>query len=193
MSGSSSCFLDPFIVGMLSEKDKCILDVGCGKGKWGFLLRTCWKPPSFSVGLDCDRQHVKLSKEHKVYDEIILGDGARLPFKNSSFDIVLAVDVLEVVNKREGYVILAECDRVAKERLIVATPNRSRLNIHAGHWWTPKDLKRQGFTVRGVGFAPYGSPISPRLTMALMPLAYYLPDFSYVILAWKNKGALKHI
>jgi hypothetical protein len=75
--------------------------------------------------------------------------------------------------------------RVAREKIVVATPNRSRLNIHSK--WTAKDLKKKGFIVRGVGFSPFGARISHRLTIALMALAYYFPELSYVLLGWKTK------
>ncbi|MEM2507607.1 MAG: class I SAM-dependent methyltransferase [Nitrososphaeria archaeon] len=183
MSGGSSVLLDPFIIDMLFDEGKSILDVGCGKGKWGYLVRTSCKPCNLIIGVDIDREHLEYVKKHKIYD-IILCDARRLPLKSATFDIVLAIDVIELLDRKGAYYLIAECERVAREKIVIATPNRSRLNIHTK--WTAKDLKKWGFIVRGVGFSPLGAPVSHRLIFGLAVLGYLLPDLSYVLLAWKR-------
>lgn len=191
-SGWSSNLLDPFVIQTLQdhrifEKDISFLDVGCGKGKWGFLIRSSMRKPTTTIGLDRSRENMENAKERSSYDSVILADARYLPFKDESFDLLTCFDVLELVNKEEGEQVLLECNRVAKTNLMISVPNRSRLNIHKGKW-TPKELKRLGWTVRGVGFSPVGAPVPPGLSTSLTALCYYLPDLSRWLLAWKNKN-----
>jgi ubiquinone/menaquinone biosynthesis C-methylase UbiE len=187
---SSSYLLDPFVMTLLVEKGKSCLDVACGKGKWGYLLRTSHKVPCYFVGGDLNLKSVKFVKDHKVYDDIILLEGGHLPFRDGSFDVVLAFEVLEHLKKSQGYKLLNEAERVAREKVVVSTPL-----LGARHWysekhhpsrWTVGDLRKEGFTVRGVGFSFLGRFTTYRLAFALAPIAYYLPWMSYILLAWKT-------
>ena len=189
---SSSYLLDPFILTVLAEGDKSYLDIGCGKGKWGYLLKTSHKPPSYIVGGDIDLNNLRYAKKHKIYDDVVLLDGRHLPFRDDSFDIVLAIEIIEHMEKIEGQKLLDEAERVSRERVIVSTPL-----LGARYWysekhhiskWTVGDLRRRGYTVRGVGFSFFGRFTTYRLAFALAPLAYYMPQMSYILLAWKNKN-----
>ena len=112
---SSSYLLDPFILTVLAEGDKSYLDIGCGKGKWGYLLKTSHKPPSYIVGDDIDLNNLRYAKKHKIYDDVVLLDGRHLPFRDDSFDIVLAIEVIEHMEKIEGQKLLDEAERVSRE------------------------------------------------------------------------------
>ena len=189
---SSSYLLDPFILTLLVEKGKSYLDVACGKGKWGYLIKTSHKPPHYIVGGDLDKNLVKYVKNHKVYDDVVLFDGRYLPFRNDSFDFVLAIEVIEHVEKRDGQKLLNEVERVARERVILSTPL-----LGARYWynqkhhisrWTVGDLRKRGYVIRGVGFSFFGRFTTYRLAFVLSPLAYYIPYMSYILLAWKDKG-----
>lgn len=56
---------------------------------------------------------------------LVLGDGARLPFRDRAFDVVAAFDTLEHVPPRFRAAFLAECARVAKKWIFVAGPYQS--------------------------------------------------------------------
>ena len=53
---------------------------------------------------------------------LVLGDGARLPFKDGSFDAVCAFDTLEHVPPPARRAFVAECRRVAKRWVVLAGP-----------------------------------------------------------------------
>jgi len=56
---------------------------------------------------------------------LVLGDGARLPYKDRAFDVVAAFDTLEHVPPAHRAAFLAECARVAKKWIVVAGPYQS--------------------------------------------------------------------
>jgi hypothetical protein len=94
------------------------------------------------------------------------------------------------MEKIDGQKLLDEAERVSRERVIVSTPL-----LGARYWYSEKhhvskrtveDLRKRGYTVRGVGFSLFGRFATVRLTFALGPLAYYVPWISYILLAWKN-------
>jgi hypothetical protein len=66
------------------------------------------------------------------------------------------LEVIEHMEKPEGRKLLSEAERVSKERVIVSTPLRgARYWYTAEHHpsrWTVNDLRKLGYTVRGVGF-----------------------------------------
>lgn len=122
----------------------------------------------------------------------MLFDGRYLPFRDNSFDFVLAIEVIEHMEKIDGQKLLDEAERVSGESVIVSTPF-----LGGRYWysekhhiskWTVRDLHKRGYTVRGVGFSFFGLFTTYRLAFALAPLAYYLPWMSYILLALKNKG-----
>ena len=53
---------------------------------------------------------------------LVLGDGARLPFKDGAFDVVCAFDTLEHVPPPLRSAFVAECRRVARRWVILAGP-----------------------------------------------------------------------
>jgi ubiquinone/menaquinone biosynthesis C-methylase UbiE len=187
---SSSYLLDPFVITILAEEGQSYLDIGCGKGKWGYLIKTSHKPPSYIIGGDIDLNNLRYTKEHKIYDDVVLLDGSHLPFRNNSFDIVLAIEVIEHVEKMDGERLLDEVERLSTKKVIVSTPL-----LGARYWyserhhiskWTVSDLRKRGYKVRGVGFSFFGRFTTYRLAFALAPLAYYIPWVSYILLAWKD-------
>lgn len=188
---SSSYLLDPFVMTVLAEKEQSYLDLGCGRGKWGYLLKTSHKPPSHVVGGDLDVECIRYVKSHRVYDDLVMFDGRHLPFRDESFDVVLASEVLEHMKKSDGYCLLSEAERVARQKVVASTPL-----LGARYWygekhhmskWGVGDLRKKGYTVRGVGFSFFGLFTSHRFAFALAPFAYYIPWMSYILLAWKKR------
>ena len=45
-------------------------------------------------------------KKQKVCDFLVIGDVKKIPFKNKSFDIILATEIIEHVTKNDGYSII---------------------------------------------------------------------------------------
>ncbi|MCL4435526.1 MAG: class I SAM-dependent methyltransferase [Thaumarchaeota archaeon] len=194
---SSSYLLDPYIINIV-ERGNSVLDVACGRGKWGHLVNTSHKPPSFIIGVDIWPQYLKETAKHRIYDDVILCDAKYLPLRDSSFDTVLACEVLEHVEKSEGKNLLKELERVCRDKIIVSTPKirfeqdiveGNAYQIHRSRW-SPNELRKHGYLVRGVGFGLFGASTPPMLIMGLAPLSYYLPETSYILLAVKERRHL---
>lgn len=175
-------------------KAKSVLDVACGRGKWGFLIKSSDKSPRLIVGIDIWLPNLKFVKTHKIYDDVILCNAKKLPFKESQFDLVLACEVLEHLYKSESYAILKEVERVAKRKVIVTTPN---LRIQQGEKggnpferhksrWTSAELKKIGYMTYGVGFSFFGYFTTDKLKAALSPLGYFFPRMSYALVGEKK-------
>jgi len=69
------------------------------------------------VGLDIWKDYLKHSRRHNVYDDYVLADASRLPFRDKSFDIILACEVIEHMPKSRGWSFLKELERVCCKKL----------------------------------------------------------------------------
>ena len=148
----------PFIFFLSKEikNDWKILDVGCG---YSSPLRLV-KKGSYKVGLDFFEPYILESKKLSIHDEYVLGDARDLPFRTKSFDCALAIEVLEHLTKEDGLKMIKEMERVAKEKIILTTPNGflatapgpkdNPKEIHLSGWRV-NELKKLGFKVRGLG------------------------------------------
>jgi ubiquinone/menaquinone biosynthesis C-methylase UbiE len=181
-----------------------VLDLACGRGKWGYLLRSNWwstkngrgdEEPELLVGLDVFLPFLRKMKYHRVYDDVVHSDATCLPFRNGVFDTVLASEVIEHMDRDLGRLLLKEIERVAKKVVIVTTPNfmrrRGGLNTPEGFnpyekhvaRWGMRELKDVGYNVRGVGFLPLA--LFPSLNAIFSPLSTALPILSTHIVATK--------
>jgi SAM-dependent methyltransferase len=98
-----------------------ILDVGCGDGR--ITNRLAAKYPRV-VGVDISEealQHVKAETVKALVES--------LPFKDRSFDLVLATELLEHLPKAIYHKAIAEMKRVAKEWILISVPWKEQLSI----------------------------------------------------------------
>jgi SAM-dependent methyltransferase len=94
-----------------------VLDLGCGRGG---VLELLWPEVRLAVGLDPDLASLR---EHRAAFPRAGGSGEALAFAAGSFDLVLALWLLEHLAQPER--VLAEMQRVLAPggRAIVLTPN----------------------------------------------------------------------
>ncbi len=114
-----------------------VLEVGCGPGLGlGYLTRSANRV----IGGDITVDHLRYAQEHcKGRIELVRLDAHKLPFKNSYFDVVAA---MQVVLYLDIDVFLGECRRVLKEggTLIINLPNKDR------PYFRPSPLSRNYFS-----------------------------------------------
>jgi SAM-dependent methyltransferase len=201
--GSSASCLDPVIIPLI--KGRRVLDVGCGFGRWGMLIRTnSWESYSYGsgnhaeiVGCDGFLPNVEMAHKsghyHKVYHLLF----PPLPFADSMFDTVLIADVIEHMKEEKGAKLIEEAKRVASHRVILSTPNyRALRNAHAtmtgwnpleAHlsYWHRSYLRGRGFRLYGAGWRPGGRYLREGLRKFRL-----LPFYDQVVRPWLSSVSL---
>ncbi|HID17756.1 TPA: class I SAM-dependent methyltransferase, partial [Candidatus Bathyarchaeota archaeon] len=176
-----------------------VLDVGCGYGKWGFLV---WlhlfenRGKCTIVGVDVSSEYLKSARRLNVYEHLILADARNLPFKGRFADVSLVCEVVEHIgSKREGLRLLSEVERVTKRRVVVTTPRSNEAFFGSPDHvtkWEVGDFKRLGYKVRGVGLAALswkkGRLASLLKHFVLKPLAYVIPRIGEYMVCVKELG-----
>lgn len=134
-----------------SISGNCVLDCGCGIGRWGYLIKSV-TPTKKVIGLEIDKTYLLFLRKKKYYNFLVQGDIAYLPFKPKSFDTVLAIEVIEHQTKTLGINFLRYIDKVVKHRIILTTPSgfyevdQKGFKEHKSGWCT-SELKEQGYEV----------------------------------------------
>lgn len=106
-----------------------ILDVGCGHGR----MTRDWTVGNRVVGLDAAFNLLRLARSNGLMG--VQGDALDLPFADSSFDVALAIELLQQVT--DASTLLQSLTRVTRVggTVIIATANRwsvIRQAVHAG-------------------------------------------------------------
>lgn len=104
------------------------LDVGCGKGNLVFELAKIGK---MCIGIDISRVNIYYSMKGRRSANVhfVLADAVQLPFKENSFKVVTAIDVIEHLSSYEKFIF--ECKRILKAHglMYIHTPNRLQTNL----------------------------------------------------------------
>ena len=88
--------IEPWILGLLKQvKPESVLDVGCGLGFWGLVLKG-YLGASRIVGIDVDRNKVEFAKRLGVYDEVYVSDIRAFSYAGA-FDAIIAIEPIHGV------------------------------------------------------------------------------------------------
>lgn len=182
-----------------------VLDLACGRGKWGYILLVNWwctqkgkghTEPKRLIGVDIFLPFLKKVKHHKIYDDVVLCHVSYLPFRADSFEVVLCSEISEHVEKVDGWLLLKEAERVSTKMVIVTTPHFVRkrgglptpegFNPYERHVsrWSIKELRSLGYQVFGTGFLPLA--MFPLLNSILSPITFLTPQLSTHLVAKKR-------
>jgi ubiquinone/menaquinone biosynthesis C-methylase UbiE len=142
----------PVIKLLKPEREDVVLDVGCGVGYFTFELSKSYG--SFAVGLDIDEEDIALADKVKninreLESSFVAGSGLTLPFKNASFDKVLASEIIEHIHADSFF--LKELSRVLKEggTLVLTTPYDTHpVEFKHEHYKNVKKMRILGGHVR---------------------------------------------
>lgn len=160
---SHSHFLNIHVLDFLPDdlRDGVVLDVGCGFGEWGFLMRTRKSGFPYIIGVDIWRSHLERLCPLKVYDELIQVEVPRIPLMKKSVDISLACEILEHLRKSVGRELMIELERLTKETIIFSSPlNYPQEEIYSNPYerhvseWFPEDFIRYGYETKVVRILP---------------------------------------
>ncbi len=153
-------------------KPGSVLDVGVGMGQYGFLLRTnlenialfdiqgnqaSLRPRErWTVRIDGIEGYAGyLTPVHDyAYNRLMIGNAmALLPgIADASYDMVMAIDILEHLSVDEGRLFMAHCRRIARRAALISTPKTfieqeveaNPLENHRS-LWSQADLVGAGF------------------------------------------------
>tara|TARA_Y100000816_G_C26107904_1_gene589555 strand:+ start:7439 stop:8095 length:657 start_codon:yes stop_codon:yes gene_type:complete len=95
------------------KNNMSVLDVGCGKG---FTLVDLKKlMPKIKIrGIDISKYAIKNSHK-KVKKYLDVGCCSKLPYKDNSFDLVLAINTIHNLNKKKCAKAIKEINRVSRK------------------------------------------------------------------------------
>lgn len=154
---------EDLLTALIPSECSSLLDVGCGRAS---PLARVLPTIENSVGVDALTSELNergaAVSGHRRY---VQSDVRRLGelFPERSFDVVVALDVLEHLEKDEGWSLLDAMERLATRRVIVFTPNGflpqdeydgNPYQIHLSGW-TVDEFRGRGYRVMGVnGWRP---------------------------------------
>lgn len=132
-----------------------VLDVGSGTDS---ALQYVSVP--YKEGIDVYRKSVLISKKKKIHNAYTVGDIRKLHtyYKPKSFDAAISIDVIEHLTPKEGVQLIKNMERVAKETVILLTPNGfyhqdelegNPYQVHKSGWRS-SDFRKLGYTVYGL-------------------------------------------
>lgn len=138
---------------ILSDCDS-VLDLGCGDNSpIGFIERK-----KYLVGVDGFKKSINISKKLNIHDKYLHKNilEVKKDFKKSSFDAVIALDVIEHLPKKDGYKLLKLMEHLASKRVVLLTPNGFVNQTGEGNGlqehlsgWSVSDFKKLGYKVFG--------------------------------------------
>ena len=150
-----------FLLELGKELKDCenVLDLGCGsKSPISNFPKTF-----HAEGVEIYKPSIEQSKKLRIHDKYhnmnILDIGKK--FKPKSFDCVLALCVIEHLNKNEGSKLIKLMEKISKKKIIVDVPNgylesdHEHLpedNPYQSHksGWSTNEMKNLGFKVIGI-------------------------------------------
>jgi SAM-dependent methyltransferase len=131
-----------------------VLDLGCGKGLNSPLPGM---PLARTLGVDIFQPYLEECRQKQLHSDYIKADIREIEFKDSSFDAVLMLEVLEHLSKEDGQQLLDRCSSWARKKVIISTPNgylwqdgydNNPFQEHKSGW-SVEELRRLGFSVTG--------------------------------------------
>ncbi len=152
---------DPRLLGIADSlhpiDGRRVLDLGCGKGRFA---RALVDRGARVVGLDVS-QAMLAGADGSAMDRV-RGSARRLPFRPSSFDGVIAVEIFEHLAPRAVDDVCAEVRRVLRPGGTFVVVNKNLYSLNAQRPWLPSVAVKWIDERRGRWMYPHGGPVRER-------------------------------
>lgn len=190
---------------MIDTSSKSLLDVGCGPGEVGRVIRR--HRDIYLVGVDAYIPYLDHCRKINSHDELVQCDVRKLDFEDESFDVVLCKELIEHLEKADVYEFIRRIERIARKQIIITTPV-GRYEAHACDGndlqehrsaWRPFELKEMGYSVRGVGLRGlfgeegiythvpgFARPIADIIYVLVGPVVFFFPQIACHMVCQKN-------
>lgn len=131
---------------------KTVLDLGCGDGSPIRFLQ------ADTYGIDANRRAIRSAKEKKTHDNLKVMNIKKVGryFKPKAFDGVVALDLIEHLEKKGGFRLISDMERLAAKKVMIFTPNGfisqsgdSDFDKHRSGWES-SEFKKLGYKVYGM-------------------------------------------
>lgn len=134
-----------------------LLDLGCGNNSPVKFIKDLVK---VRVGVDLFEPSVKKSIEAGIHNDYKLVNVLEIDkeFADNSFDMVIASDLIEHLEKQDGFKLIELMEKIAKKRVIILTPNgfleqgiydNNIYQIHKSGWEV-EEFRKRGYKVYGI-------------------------------------------
>ena len=186
---------------LTNQNIKRFLDVGCGTGN--ITRELTHAGPKFSdtylVGADIWLPY--LTEAKKIFHDTVRCDIRKLPFRPCSFDLVIATDVLEHLEKRDGGRFLDTIESAARKQIFLFTPvgyNVKRTLEDKNPWqvhrsgWSVSEFRNKGYQVYGMsgGRFLYKERCDYKVKFpAFWPFIIMIRLWSGILTFWLAEGA----
>lgn len=133
-----------------------VLELGCGDNS----PLQFFTDKFYSTGVDLFEKSIEISKNKNIHNDYIKADVLEIEqyVAANSYNTVIALDLIEHLEKNEGYKLIQIMKKLAKNKVIIFTPNgfmpQGDLNenpwqVHRSGWET-SDFEKEGFKVTGI-------------------------------------------
>lgn len=119
-----------------SREDRSFLDIGCGAGKFGQMVRAFKGVRAHLAGYEIDPQHAAKYKLDALYDDLRVADAMTMVDERPGYaaDFVFIGDCIEHLRKSDGVDLLHYLVYRAK-LIVVIFPSRHIQYDWKGHLW----------------------------------------------------------
>ena len=160
MASSDQRVITPAMTQIMKCRPASILDIGCGFGKWGFLCREYLEgwfdrvfPNQWQIKIDAIevyKPYTELDWNQKIYDKIYLGDAFEVIKTIQDYDLIIASDVVEHLEKEKAGDLIENCIKKSNKMTILNVPlgknwlnnkvvGGNKYNKHLSSW-TAKEI-----------------------------------------------------
>lgn len=164
MPSSTYKHINVMVEEIVKTNPKNILDIGIGSGKWGFLCREyleMWNNRVFPAewalkidGIEIFPAYIeRFSWLGSIYSNIYEGDAYNLIDNANNYDLIIAGDIIEHLDKSKGIELIKKCIKKSNKAFLMSIPTGDWLhnktvagNEHEEHQaiWELEDLVKIG-------------------------------------------------